>query len=74
MWSIQNLAKYTLLHCEDPETVVYGGDVWPLPHTGQMWLEYEQLREVSAPFFCDYLYRAEPNPVEGRHESYLPHV
>ena len=28
--------------CEDPETVAtynYEGNIWPLPQTGQMWLE-----------------------------------
>ena len=32
-----------LAACEDPETVAtyeYNGQVWPLPQTGQMWLEY----------------------------------
>ena len=31
-----------LAACEDPETVSkydYQGNVWPLPQTGQMWLE-----------------------------------
>ena len=31
-----------LAACEDPKTVTkynYRGDVWPLPQTGQMWLE-----------------------------------
>ena len=35
-----------LAACEDPETVAtyeYNGEVWPLPQTGQMWLEYELL-------------------------------
>ena len=35
-----------LAACEDPETVAtynYIGEVWPLPQTGQMWLEYELL-------------------------------
>ena len=33
-----------LAACEDPYTVAkfdYAGKVWPLPQTGQMWLEYE---------------------------------
>ena len=35
-----------LAACEDPETVAtyeYNGQIWPLPQTGQMWLEYELL-------------------------------
>ena len=59
-----------LAACEDPETVAtynYSGDVWPLPQTGQMWLEYELLKNPEAPgFFClSTSYRAEPNPVPG---------
>ena len=66
-----------LAACEDPETVAtynYGGNIWPLPQTGQMWLEYELLSNPSAEgFFCvSTSYRAEPNPVEGRHETIFP--
>ena len=66
-----------LAACEDPETVAtynYGGNVWPLPQTGQMWLEYELLSNPSAEgFFCvSTSYRAEPNPVPGRHETIFP--
>ncbi len=66
-----------LAACEDPETVAtynYGGEIWPLPQTGQMWLEYELLSNPSAEgFFCvSTSYRAEPNPVEGRHETIFP--
>ena len=66
-----------LAACEDPETVAtynYGGDVWPLPQTGQMWLEYELLSNPDAAgFFClSTSYRAEPNPVPGRHETIFP--
>ena len=45
-----------LAACEDPTTVAtynYAGEVWPLPQTGQMWLEYELLRNPSVNgFFC----------------------
>ena len=45
-----------LAACEDPETVAtyeYNGEVWPLPQTGQMWLEYELLSNPDAAgFFC----------------------
>ena len=66
-----------LAACEDPETVTtyeYNGEVWPLPQTGQMWLEYELLKNPEAPgFFCvSTSYRQEPNPVEGRHEVIFP--
>ena len=66
-----------LAACEDPETVAtyeYEGKVWPLPQTGQMWLEYELLSNPEAPgFFCvSTSYRAEPNPVKGRHETIFP--
>ena len=66
-----------LAACEDPETVAtynYGGNIWPLPQTGQMWLEYELLKNPEAPgFFClSTSYRAEPNPVPGRHETIFP--
>ena len=66
-----------LAACEDPETVAtynYGGNIWPLPQTGQMWLEYELLKNPDAPgFFClSTSYRAEPNPVPGRHETIFP--
>ena len=66
-----------LAACEDPETVAtynYGGNVWPLPQTGQMWLEYELLKNPDAAgFFClSTSYRAEPNPVPGRHETIFP--
>ena len=66
-----------LAACEDPETVAtynYGGNVWPLPQTGQMWLEHELLSDPSKEgFFCvSTSYRAEPNPVAGRHETIFP--
>ena len=66
-----------LAACEDPETVAtytYNGEIWPLPQTGQMWLEYELLSNPEAAgFFCvSTSYRQEPNPVEGRHEVIFP--
>ena len=66
-----------LAACEDPETVAtynYADNIWPLPQTGQMWLEYELLSNPSAEgFFClSTSYRAEPNPVPGRHETIFP--
>mgnify|MGYP001270600145 CR=1 FL=1 len=66
-----------LAACEDPTTVStynYAGNVWPLPQTGQMWLEYELLkRPTQEGFFCvSTSYRQEPNPVEGRHDLIFP--
>ena len=66
-----------LAACEDPETVAtynYGGNIWPLPQTGQMWLEHELLSNPKEEgFFClSTSYRAEPNPVPGRHETIFP--
>ena len=66
-----------LAACEDPTTVTtyqYAGDLWPLPQTGQMWLEYELLNNPDVPgFYClSTSYRQEPNPVEGRHELIFP--
>ena len=66
-----------LAACEDPSTIAtynYNGQVWPLPQTGQMWLEYELLKRPEATgFFClSTSYRDEPNPVEGRHDKIFP--
>ena len=69
-----------LAACEDPTTVAtynYAGEVWPLPQTGQMWLEYELLKSKgysgSGKFFCiSTSYRQEPKIVEGRHDLIFP--
>ena len=66
-----------LAACEDPTTVTtyeYADQVWPLPQTGQMWLEYELLSNPGVPgFYClSTSYRQEQNPVEGRHELIFP--
>ena len=66
-----------LAACEDPTTVAtyeYNGEVWPLPQTGQMWLEYELLTKPELPgVFCvSTSYRNEPNPVPGRHKIIFP--
>jgi len=66
-----------LAACEDPTTITsfdYQGQKWPLPQTGQMWLEYELLKNPEAPgFFCvSTSYRQEPNPIPGRHETIFP--
>lgn len=67
-----------LAACEDPSTIStynYAGQVWPLPQTGQMWLEYEMLKNPDrAPgYFCvSTSFRNEPNPVPGRHDKIFP--
>jgi aspartyl/asparaginyl-tRNA synthetase len=66
-----------LAACEDPDTVAtynYMGEVWPLPQTGQMWLEYELLTQPELPgVFCvSTSYRNEQNPVPGRHKLIFP--
>lgn len=66
-----------LAACEDPSTIStynYAGKLWPLPQTGQMWLEYELLSNPQANgYYCvSTSYRNEPNPVPGRHELIFP--
>ena len=66
-----------LAACEDPTTIStynYAGEVWPLPQTGQMWLEYELLKNPDTPgYFCvSTSFRNEPNPVPGRHDKIFP--
>lgn len=69
--------KSILAACEDPETIsqyVFGGVNWPLPQTGQMWLEYELLQHSDFPgVFCiSTSYRNEPFPIPGRHDKIFP--
>lgn len=66
-----------LAACEDPDTIAtfeYAGETWPLPQTGQMWLEYELLRrpELSGVFCVSTSFRNEPNPIPGRHKIIFP--
>ena len=66
-----------LAACEDPENVAtyqYENQTWPLPQTGQMWLEHELLtRPSSKGFFCvSTSYRQEPNAIPGRHDTIFP--
>jgi aspartyl/asparaginyl-tRNA synthetase len=66
-----------LAACEDPKTIQtfhYQGQDWPLPQTGQMWLEYELLNKPDAAgYFClSTSYRNEPNPIPGRHKTIFP--
>lgn len=66
-----------LAACENPysvKTFEYGGLQWPLPQTGQMWLEHELLKnpEWDGVFCISTSYREEKNPIEGRHELIFP--
>ena len=69
--------KSILAACEDPNTIAtynYEGDIWPLPQTGQMWLEHYLLENPDEKgFFClSTSYRNEHNPVPGRHDKIFP--
>lgn len=66
-----------LAACEDPFTVQsfeWDNELWPLPQTGQMWLEHELLKNPQYPgVFCiSTSYRNEPSPIAGRHEKIFP--
>jgi len=66
-----------LAACEDPKTIsqfVFDGINYPLPQTGQMWLEYEMLMnpDVEGVFCISTSYRNEPNPIQGRHQKIFP--
>ena len=66
-----------LAACEDPTTIKtyeYNNKVYPLPQTGQMWLEYELLKnpDVNGYFCVSTSYRYEPNPIPGRHAIIFP--
>lgn len=66
-----------LAACEDPFNVSifnYANNCWPLPQTGQMWLEYEILKNpnVNGYFCLTTSYRQEKNPVEDRHDLIFP--
>ncbi|KKN00266.1 hypothetical protein LCGC14_1139570 [marine sediment metagenome] len=68
-----------LAACEDPRTIAsfhYAGSLFPLPQTGQMWLEHELLSNPDAPgFYCiSTSFRNEPNPIPGRHDLIFPMV
>lgn len=66
-----------LAACEDPSTVAtfeYAGQRWPLPQTGQMWLEYELLTkpDLAGVFCVSTSYRNEQHPIPGRHKILFP--
>jgi len=69
--------KSILAACENPHSVAtfeYDGLVWPLPQTGQMWLEYELLKnpDWKGCFCVSTSYRNEKEPIPGRHEKIFP--
>lgn len=66
-----------LAACENPHSITtfnYQGEVWPLPQTGQMWLEYELLKnpEWNGVYCISTSYRQEKDPIPGRHEMIFP--
>jgi aspartyl/asparaginyl-tRNA synthetase len=66
-----------LAACEDPSTITqfnFDGIDYPLPQTGQMWLEYELLKNphIEGYYCISTSYRNEPNPIEGRHQKIFP--
>jgi aspartyl/asparaginyl-tRNA synthetase len=66
-----------LAACEDPRTIAtfsYAGNTWPLPQTGQMWLEHELLKnpDCKGMFCMSTSFRNEPNPIPGRHDLIFP--
>jgi aspartyl/asparaginyl-tRNA synthetase len=66
-----------LAACENPFSIAtfdYLGQKWPLPQTGQMWLEYELLTRPNVPgYFCvSTSFRQEQNPLPGRHDMIFP--
>lgn len=66
-----------LAACEDPTTISkfdFSGIDYPLPQTGQMWLEIELLKNpnVAGVFCITTSYRNELNPIPGRHDKIFP--
>ena len=66
-----------LAACEDPKTIsqfIFDGINYPLPQTGQMWLEHELLNnpDVNGVFCISTSYRNEPTPIDGRHDKIFP--
>jgi len=66
-----------LAACEDPTTIsqfTFSNVNYPLPQTGQMWLEHELLKNPDLPgVFCiSTSYRDEKNVIAGRHDKIFP--
>ncbi len=69
--------KSILAACENPFSIMsyeLRGEIWPLPQTGQMWLEHELLKNPSWPgVFCETTsYRNELAPQKDRHDLIFP--
>jgi aspartyl/asparaginyl-tRNA synthetase len=69
--------QHILAACEDPSTVAtysMSTGSWPLPQTGQMWLEEVLLKNPDLPgVFCHTTsYRDEPTPDAARHLRIFP--
>ena len=67
-----------LAACENPHSITtynYSGEVWPLPQTGQMWLEHELLRNPEWPgcFCISTSYRQEKDPMPIINNAYITH-
>jgi aspartyl/asparaginyl-tRNA synthetase len=75
---VDTQSRFSILAaCEDPSNITnysIGGGIWPLPQTGQMWLEYELLTNPTIPgLFCSTTsYRNEPQPRSDRHLRVFP--
>lgn len=66
-----------LAACENPHSIAkftYNHNIYPLPQTGQMWLEHELLTQPEEKgFYClSTSYRNEEAPIEGRHCMIFP--
>lgn len=66
-----------LAACEDVNniaTYTFSGVKWPLPQTGQMWLEHDLLKNPTVPgvFCATTSYRDEKNINPARHLSIFP--
>jgi len=77
-FEIHTQSKLSILAaCEDPKTIVpfyFNCLKWPLPQTGQMWLEHELLtnNSLKGVFCLSTSYRNETNPIQGRHDLIFP--
>ena len=67
-----------LAACEDPTTVTtyeYAEQIWPLPQTGQMWLEYELLKPITSRLFlCLYFLSSRRESYRRKTRTQLPNV
>lgn len=66
-----------LAACEDPHNIAtfdHYGTVYPLPQTGQMWLEHDLLGnpDLKGVFCVSTSYRYETAPIPGRHNTIFP--